>query len=371
VNHSLLSRLLVGIGVVTGNVIAAQPPADATVRTRLLRSFAFYAENDLFVADGSNEDRNYTGGFGFLFAGDFVSQWKLDLPLRTLDRWTGLDIGPGKTFDEPYPSLLFFGTGFTPDNLNTRQPVRNDRPYASLVGLTVSTLWLNSETKDEAWTTDFTAGLLGLSVARNLQTKIHREARRGDDIIPYDPLGWHNQISDGGEPTFLYRATYERRLAGGAVGPQRKHWQLSGGYQLSAGYYTNAAALANVRVGAFNSDLWEFTPGALSVGNQVATKTTPSGTPWQWFLFGGARGRAVAYNALLEGQFRDSEHTVRPKRLLLEWDLGLSVFVPRLLGSSLNTQIVWNANSGRTAEFDGSSRSHRWGSFYVVFSSDR
>jgi Uncharacterized protein conserved in bacteria (DUF2219) len=250
--------------------------------------------------------------------------------------------------------------------LNTAEPVLDDRPYASLLGVSVRRLSVNDETFDEAWSSELVVAMLGLHQARNVQTWLHRQLRaRSGEETPFDPLGWHNQISDGGEPTALYRVGYERRLLGDPSGPDnRKHFQLTGGFMGSAGYYTNVNAIANTRVGWFTSDFWEFTPGAMNVATQNLGTGRRRITPeWELFLFAGARPRLNIYNALLQGQFRESVHTVGIKREQLEWDLGVAAFIP-----VLRLQLTWNLLAGRTPEFTGGRpRTHTWGSVVATY----
>jgi hypothetical protein len=355
--------------LVLGLVLLIVSPALAQEDVPSLQEFernftaaSFYAENDSIQLPGRDEDRNYTGGFGFQFSGNFVEKAHLDAPLRGMDRLTRFS-KKHEASPMQFHTLLVFGTAFTPDNLNTRRPIRNDRPYASIIGLSARRLTVDQESFDEAWSSELAIGVLGLPVARNLQTWIHRRLRdRSGRAYPYDPLGWQNQISDGGEPTALYRVGYERRLLGAQSGPDtRKHFQLSGGFAGSAGYYTNVNLAANARLGWFTSDFWEFTAGALEVGNQVlGNNDLPR---WELFVFAGARPRLNFYNALLQGQFRDSVHTVDLKHTVFEWDLGVSAFIPKA-----RLRLTWNALAGRTSEFEGGPpRTHTWGSVSATY----
>lgn len=333
-------------------------------------SGSFFMENDLFVRGAVDEDRNYTGGFAFRFNGSFVHAYHLDAALRGLDRLTRADKKHQEWQDRREYSLLIFGTAFTPDDLRARHPVIGDRPYASLLGVSVRRVSIEPNTLDEAWTSELVLGALGTPVARNVQTTIHRRLRaRSGLTTPYDPQGWHNQISDGGEPTALYRVEYERRLLGDrSDDDSRKHFQITSGLGGSAGYYTNLYALTNARIGWFTSNFWSFDPNAITVGAQAtrrrdaATQAVTPPLPWELFLFGGARPKLDIYDALLQGQFRNSVYTVGIKHGTLEWDLGIAAYIPLL-----RTQLSWNALAGRTPEFKGSTRSHEWGSIVVTY----
>lgn len=354
--HRHVFPVLLASLVIATPGLAQEPAAPVT-------SFAFFAENDVFPHVGVNEDRNYTGGFGFQFSGSFVPDWHLDAPLRLFDRVSGMSRVHTATRPR-FHSFLLFGTGFTPDTLNTTAVLPDDRPYGSIVGVSIRRMSVDPKEFASAWTSEFAVGALGWHVARNLQTSLHRTLRGPDELEPYDPLGWHNQISDGGEPTALYRVTHERFLAGDPTGPDvRKHWQTTWGGQASVGYYTNATLLGNARVGAFNSEFWEFVPNAMGVAAQVAQ---PVDLPtWDAFLFAGVRGRAIVYNALLQGQFEDSIHTVEPKRLQAEWDLGLAGSFPFFWRTRM--QLIYNVFAGRSPEFVGPSpREHTWGSFVIA-----
>jgi hypothetical protein len=373
--RALLCLAVLLVGAAPAAAQQPQPPAPARPAPAALRppefddgtltSFAFFAENDVLYQLGRNDDRNYTGGFGFQFSGSFIRKWHMDAPLRLVDRATRMsrahDASPMRFY-----TFLFFGTGFTPDMLNTPAVVIDDRPYGSIVGFSLRRLTVDDETFDRAWSSELAVGMLGLDTAKDLQTWFHRRLRRksGKDT-PYDPLGWHHQISNGGEATGLYRVSYEQRIAGSPSGRDiRKHWQVVGGAQASAGYYTNAGLLTSARLGTFTSEFWEFTPGAMNVATQNLGVGNHRTSKSEIFLFAGLRPRVIAYNALLQGQFKHSDYTVTPKRLQAEWDLGVAAFI-----APIRLQVVWNAYAGRSPEFVGAlQRTHTWGSLVGVFS---
>jgi hypothetical protein len=346
----------------------AQPPtslAGLEFDDGSVTAFAGFFENDLIRHVGSvNQDRNYTYGFGFQLSGSSVRRAGLAAPLSGLDRLTGMGRAHA-TSPRRYYTLTALFTGYTPDTLNTAEPIRTDRPYASIIGGSVRRLTVDEVTFDRAWSSELAVAVLGLNVVADLQTRNHRwNRRRSGKETPYDPLGWHNQISHGGEPTALYRAGYEQRLLGDESGPNvRKHWQVSGGAEASVGYYTNVALLGRARLGWFSSDFWEFSPNASGNGNQNLGSGKRRPATWELFVFSGLRPKLVGYNALLQGQFRSSVHTVTPRRLVAEWEGGVAAFIPLI-----RTQIVAQFAQGRSPEFKGSGRSHAWGSLLVVYS---
>jgi hypothetical protein len=352
--------------VVAPTAGAAESATPPTESTKPISGWGATHENDLWVNFASNQDRNYTGSLGVWVSGPFVRQLGLTAPLD----WLDARILPAPfplTYEPEHASVRLLLSAFTPDDLNTTQPVKGDRPYASLVGISVRQVGYSNKDR-VARTSQFVVGALGLDYARRLQTKIHQELRHSDkDVTPYDPLGWPTQISNGGEPTLLYRFQYLKKLDGHyGIGVQ-KEWQAVGGYEVNLGYYTNAALVFGGRWGSFTSEFWEFSDGDMGVGNKSnATKNqeiSPN-PPLEYYFFAEARARLVGYNALLQGQFRDrAAYHVTPEPLLGEWALGFAIDLPRKW-----PQVVWTLNAGRTPEFKGSqARIHTWGAVAVNF----
>jgi hypothetical protein len=268
------------------------------------------------------------------------------------------------------------GTAFTPQVLDEARPIRDDRPYASVVGVTVRRLAVDArydagERGVSVLSTDLTVGALGLDLAKAVQTDLHRELRRRSGRrTPSDPLGWGNQVSDGGEPTLLYRVMYERFLAGDAPSPSAvKHAQLTWNAQGNLGYYTNVAAGLSGRAGRFLANFWDFNSNPLT-GVQQRASAAGGRRPWEAYAFAGVRGRAVAYNALLQGQFRESAHAFSAsqiRRAVGEGEAGAATSLP-VFGGSLG--VNWTVVAGRTPEFRGpKSRAHAWGAVHVSYAS--
>lgn len=345
------------------SVLKAQRPVEFD--DGKLTSLVAIVENDVFWQLGNNFDRNYTGGLGLQASGSFVRRAHLDAPLALFDKLSTMRRAHAAS-PRKYYTLSLFGTAFTPDSLNFTGVLADDRPYGSIVALSVRRVSVDDETMERAWSSELVIGALGLPVARNAQTWLHRKVRGANGTTPYDPLGWDQQISNGGEPTFLYRATYERVVAGDRAPDVRKHLQVAAGAQASVGYYTQATLLGSARLGWFDSQFWEFNPAAVGAANQNRGLGRKAAT-WEFFAFGALRPRVIAYNALLQGQFRQSAHTFSGseiERLQVEWDLGLAALI-----RPLRLQLVWNAYPGRSADFKGpQARTHTWGSLMLLWS---
>lgn len=342
-------------------------PATGVFEEALVSGFSLLHDNDGWPHPGNSfKDDNYSAGIELRLNGRAVRRAGLTRPLEGLDWLTRLGRRHARG-SRLFHSAQLFGLAYTPDVLDTDVPQRDDRPFASLVGLAVRRTSVHGPASDRVWSSEFAIGVLGLDAARHVQTLLHRTRRwMTGNPTPVDPLGWTNQISDGGEPTALYRVSYERLLAGDVAGAARKHWQVTGGLDGSVGYQTNASAAVAARVGAFSSDFWEFSSGLRSAGVGRQQRAPSGGPRWDLFAFGVARPRVVVWNALLQGQFRDSEHTVRVKRLIGEWEGGLGASLPM---GRWHLQAVVQFAQGRTTEFVApKARLYTWGSILLMMS---
>jgi hypothetical protein len=327
-------------------------------------------DNDLIYELGTrrqNYDRNYTGAFSLTLYGDGVHQLHLDMPLRAINRLLGaraLRALRDSTRTHFY-SVSLLGSGFTPDSLNTPDPIPNDRPYSSLIGVSVRRVSVSPKDYKSALTTELVVGMLGLNGAKAIQTKIHELLRDPPQKPePYLPEGWHNQISHGGEPTALYRVGWNHFLFGDAPQPKsQKHFQAAAGLAGTIGYYTTLAADMGFRLGTFQSEFWEYTSSTTSTANQNLGQNGHRGSRMEYFLYSNIRPRATIYNALLQGQFRQTRLRISSRnieRLQIEYELGAALFFP-LRGSGISLNWVPLVGRGRDTKLERYSQ-HRWGS---------
>lgn len=364
---------LVQAAVLVPAVVSAQPAATDSAAApgspeeRLVTGVSLVHDNDNWPHPGNTlRDDNYSAGYEVRVNGSIVRRAWLSKPLEGLDWLTRMNRLHARGARR-YHSAQLVGLVYTPDVIQTTEVQTDDRPYASLMALTVSRTSVGGAALDRARWSEFTLGMLGLDVPGEVQRFMHRTRRwMTKNPVPYDPQGWRNQISEGGEPTALYRVGYQRRLAGDGAAGRRKHWEVVGGVEGGAGYWTSAAGSIGTRVGAFTSDFWEFPSGTASpaVGQQRAPAA--GGRRWDVFAFALVRPRLVAYNALLQGQFRDSIHTVRPRRVLGESEGGVGLSLP--LGR-YQVQAVMQLVQWRTADFVGpKARRYSWGTVGVLVS---
>jgi hypothetical protein len=320
-----------------------------------------------------NEDRNYTMGASIGLFGPFLGRSFLFKPLEKLDDLTGASrifqsyTGEGKVGApkgaEQF-ALALFGTAFTPagKDLNVSTPIPDDRPYASLLGLAWSHLAVRqgdgSGALETVIKTELDVGVLGLRLDEWIQTKIHRAIRTDPNGRPYDPLGWPHQISDGGEPTLRY--VYGRKYLLGTT----DFADVSAGTEASVGYYTNASLSTLVRVGCRATPFYAADANPIGMANQATPgPSSPCGRRLDLYMFGGLTGRAVLYNALLEGQFRHSDVRVAPgeiEHVVAEFQWGATAGWDGIY-------LTWAIISGRTPEFHSDKeRTHLWSGLYLT-----
>ncbi|MFT5684069.1 MAG: hypothetical protein ACI8RZ_005010 [Myxococcota bacterium] len=324
---------------------------------------------------GLNEDRNYTGGGALEINGDWIGttpvvNWPLVATGLLLEnrKWNLRD-----GHDQRGSSLMIPLTAFTPDDLRSTVPVETDRPYSALVGMG----WRSasaSSTRGIAYSNEVMIGVLGLDGLGYFvqETVVHANARdcevydpESTDCQPYRPEGWEFQISHGGEPTARVSYGRHQRLMAQEIdalsSDQDKVWwtDLSTDAGLDLGYYTMLNGGVMGRLGRIHTPSWAFHSSPLRGANQAAS-TARSRLRWEAFVFAATRANLVGYNALLQGQFRESEHTFSAseiRRLVMQYDLGLSLGVGPVRLTSVLLQ-------GRGPEFRSDTPRHHWWSAY-------
>ncbi len=203
-----------------------------------------YFDQDMFL----NTDQNYTMGAGIQLTGSWL-KWKcnphylIDQLLPILPNYLigqlfpshpKIRLTPQYSSEKSFHSLMLLGSAFTPKTLTSAEPVEGDRPYASLLNLVSSRLWAFAD-DSYAIATELGLGFLGLSVSERIQTEIHR--RRSNSP---EPLGWRNQISDGGEFTGFYRIGVRKLLADWKQ-KETMRFDATADGEIWLGYYTNVS----------------------------------------------------------------------------------------------------------------------------------
>lgn len=324
-------------------------PQLAEAATARDTGIGLYIDQDLFVPTKST-DRDYTMGVAVEFFAD-------DGPLYQLD---GLVRRFGKLFKFPeaatdtYRSYVLGSVIYTPEDLSRSDPIFDDRPYASIIYLANKRIVAKG---DKAVGAEFLVGLLGTNIANEVQSQIHAWWRDATgEPEPVNPEGWNNQISDGGELTARFRFTSSTLVD---WFPRSRYSDLSSTWDLSLGYQTNTSIGLSTRLGKLHSPFWSIPFDPINRGNFL-----PFAGGSELYLWAAARGRLVGYDALMQGQVRDSVVTVGGsdvERLVWEGALGVT-------GSWEGLQLTLALN-GKSAEtkLSGTRGEHYWGGLYMNY----
>lgn len=369
VTVAVVAGLLVAAAVADAQDVLHSPPPGVVFTERLFAGIALVHDNDNLPHPGNTlRDDNYSAAYELRVNGRIVEAARLTAPLSALDRLTGLRRAHARGARR-YHAAQLIGIVYTPDRIQTAEVQTDDRPYASLIALTVSRTSV-AASLDRAWWSMLSVGMLGLQTPGDMQRLIHRTRRwMTGRTVPVDPLGWGNQISAGGEPTALYRVGYQQRFAGDGGPGRRKHWEVAGALEGAAGYAVTASGALVARLGAFTSEFWEFPRGVASPAAGQQDPPADGARRWDVMAFALVRPRVVAYDAILQGQFRHSVFTVRPRHLIGEWEGGVGASLP--LGTH-QLQVVVQFAQGRTADFVGPrARNYTWGTVGLFLSNRR
>lgn len=250
-------------------------------------------DNDLFA--GGEADRDYTGGMSIAISGERARDGLLSLDplLRRLDDLSGVE--NSNTESNVHYARQIGLLAFTPSNTLVTEVQPDDRPYASLLYLSNGRVSVDADDRG-AWTSSLTVGVLGLSISETLHSAVH-------EVVGSErPRGYDHQISAGGEPTARYTLARQKLWIADPSGLVDVKTTVQG----SVGYLTETSASISMRAGRFNSPWWAFAPELTDyMSAPVPTESYRGGQ--EIYVFVGARVKARAYNAFLQGQFRHSD----------------------------------------------------------------
>jgi hypothetical protein len=268
--------------------------------TRAAKSWALAFDNDVLVPGGRDQD--YTYGINFTQTGEHAHDALISLntPLLAIDSKLGNEhhsLSLQETFSREIGVF-----GFTPEDISISQVNPDDRPYASLIYLSSSREQIDL-VDNVAWKSTLTLGALGLGIVGELQDLVH-EVTNSEK-----PLGWDNQISDGGELTGRYVIARQKYLEGFS-----DNLEVKSTIQASVGYLTEASWSLSFRKGRIHSPWSSFNPELASYGEKSSYSSNAKPVNERYFWAGVAL-KARAYNAFLQGQFRNSAVIYDPNQL--------------------------------------------------------
>ena len=271
--------------------------------------FSFQFSNDIF----GGSDRHFTHGTRFSALSPdgevphFIESAAKALPLFPNDGNLRITYSLGQEI-------------FTPERIEERELIEDDRPYA---GWTYLGIGLTSENGDQLDTLELNAGMIGpASLADKTQIEYHKL------IDVQVPEGWENQLHN--EPgVVLYYERKWRNLWEANISSLPVLDELAFDLTPHLGgalgnVYTYGAGGVTLRIGEDLPD--DYGPPRLRPALPGSDYFRPD--DWfGWYFFAGFEGRAVLRNIFLDGNtFRDS-HSVDKYPLVGDLQAGLAVML--------------------------------------------
>lgn len=167
---------------------------------KAFKSIEMYHDNDVFLQSipGVNQDREYTGGFEFIVATDYL-KWRF---IRLRNKWIDNTL--------TYQTVSLGGQGYTPyirykNNFQMADSLFiYDRPFGSSVYIERSKnrLFRNGLVRQKG---EFQVGMIGLSSGKRIQAKIHEDLTHESQFVH----GWEQQIGQGGRLFFQLQQNWQ------------------------------------------------------------------------------------------------------------------------------------------------------------------
>lgn len=319
--------------------------------------WALYIDNDALVSSGKI-DQDYTGGISVTLSGLRATNYLLSIDSwrQTLSDWLRVDKLYKNKRHFTLHSFNFGFTLFTPSDVRTTEPIFDDHPYASYFFISNSAVMVVPE-NDTVYQTSLSIGFLGLGIAEDVQASMHNL------LSSNEPMGWDNQISSGGELTAKYTFAAQKIL-NRSQGRQYVHHEFKVTGEANIGFFTNTALGFNWRWGRITTPWWSFNPHLsdyINMGGPVVNKTEKTHQP-EFYIWLVASYQLRFYNALLQGQFRDSTVTVSDnelERVITDLSLGIT----REFGKNIRLSLFYRQRSATLKSPDA--RRPRWGGIII------
>lgn len=284
--------------------------------------WAVYIDNDVMVS-GGEIDQDYTGGISVALSGARAKEYFLSIDglRKEFNNWLGLDNLYNKKAHFNLHSFSYGLVLLTPADISLISPIFDDQPYASYFYIANSNE-IVVPGDDIVYQSILSIGFLGLDLAESTQQSIHR-------LLDSDePMGWDNQISSGGELTAKYTFAGQKILNRSQGSEFARHeFKLTG--EANLGFTTNLSAGFNWRWGRITTPWWSFTPHLtdyINMGVPVVSDSEKTHAP-EFFLWFGVNYQVRIYNALMQGQFRNSAVTFDDdelERTVKELSMGIT-----------------------------------------------
>lgn len=320
-------------------------------------NFQFNLENDLFAGLKLNDDRNYTMGLSLAYSNpDFAELRLFSFQHNIMEHlWA---FGNGKSISDAEkelkplsPGIALSNKSFTPEDLGAVGPVFTDRPYAN-ISLLSSTVRYYDPKKNRVHQLSLSVGGLGTPVAKWVQIsfhEIHRFFYAPSQVVV--PRGWNKQISHPGELTLQIHYGRER------------YWRKSRWYLNQKKVFVDLRENMDVYLGYQSLFSYAMTARAGWKGGAIGTERER-----RWFAYARLRPQFVVYDALLQGQFRNSAYTITYSKMnpmVVEGSAGFGVSWP--VGNHRMYAMYGFYAKSSEADFPDAPDRHFWGRLQVVY----
>lgn len=296
-------------------------------------------ENDLI---GSGEDQFYTSGVQLSYFS--VENHPPELIKYLADSWIGFDVGQATA-----TSFTFGQKIFTPQDISNPAAQPLDRPWA---GWLYGSVGMSNVYDTHVDSLGLTLGVIGpASLAEQTQTFIHANVTESPE-----PMGWDYQLHT--EPGLIL--SWERRwplVVAAEIGGFR--FIADPNVNIAVGNVSTFAGVgATMTFGPNQQQLQDTPPRVPPAMPGSGYFDTPQGQDWNWYVFAGVNGRAVARDIFLDGNsFRDSA-SVDKKNFVMDANGGLALTFG---DTRVSYTLVY-----RTKEFDGQDDPSVFGSMSVT-----
>lgn len=328
--------------------------ADADRPPKESWTFTFHLENDLFA----NTDRFYTNGIKLSWISPEL-QWFQDLPWMRKQGFlqnaaNGIIRYLPFSEDSSRQRNLAFSFGqkmFTPENIERRDLIREDRPYA---GWLYGSAAFHSKNYRRLDTFELQLGLTGdISLAEEAQDLVHsiRGIKKAN--------GWDNQIEP--EPGFALIYDRKQRLI-----PRRDIYKLWGADFIVHGGLAAGTVFSHINAGAefrfgwnlprdFGTALIRPAGDTNAPADTLDPRYQQASESFSFHVFGGTNARLVLRDIFLDGNTFTDSHNIDKKLFVSSFVLGASIIYGKFKLSY--AQVL------RTREFDGQNSGQNFGSF--------
>ncbi|MGV8995405.1 MAG: lipid A deacylase LpxR family protein [Parvibaculaceae bacterium] len=344
---------VIAFALLLSNSVRAQEPVPDPAIAQDNGFLTFTVENDLF-AKVANTDRHYTNGLKI--------SW-MSAPTNDLPEWLkSLSAPPlfGLLTNEANITGTTHRIGvslaqviFTPDDTDNPAPILTDRPYAAWLHTTFTLQSIRTNDLGESWQDQWAldVGVVGPDAGGEaVQNNWHK-------LINVEKAeGWDNQIKNELGLNLSFERAWRSNI-----------FQTPKVFGLSTDIIPyGSLALGNVATYASAGAVWRIGPSLPDDFGPPRIYPASGGSEWfhasssfDWYLFAGLEGRAVARDIFLDGNtFRDSQ-SIEKKNFVGDLKLGA---VAVLGGARLSY-----THDIRTREFDGQPLIDQFGSITLGF----